>query len=759
MKNFKRVQWLAGILALIAALIVVIVLHEPHKGGISRAMAAKAVALAASGQEALQERWQESGTSRFPAEALEQWYVPYMDFMYDGGYLAQENTPADEKTAEGALTYSEAEQIASAVDPMLASRVRATKKNWEKPFPEEAWWLLYDEILKRMDPEGTVREEEMVIYGTVDIVKDTPPWSVHTSLGQMKFTGLSLDAYADHQLKVLVRGSEIIRLLEDQGTEVVWRNVWVISGGEDGMEVFVGDIRREVPFRKKTKNAGDLVHNLADIQMEDGKVVKVSVKKERIAGKVLSVQEDAVEIEGYGLVPLDGEYKVLKTYGDLTRQELSDILVGYDNQEFVVAKGKICAVLTVRDFDAETIRVLLMDENYQSIFHDHVTLVCDGGMTLLAGEEESVVSAGETLEFAFGDERLQGGRLILRPADGCEIRLCSLNRSQGQPCYGGRLELLDTADGLVLINELYLEDYLKKVVPSEMPSYYEKEALKAQAVCARTYAYMQLQSNTYSQYGAHIDDSTNFQVYNNIETDEKAAAAVEETYGKMLLYNGNPISAYYFSTSCGTTTDGSVWGADPEDTPYLRSIALQPGKKTLDLQDNDKFSAFIRRTDMSAYDSSSPFFRWRVTVDENMLTAKIGGIGQVQGLSVVRRGAGGVALELLVKGSEGEKTISGQNAIRAALGDQTLKITRKDGEVVEGWSSLPSAFLTVEPAGTNDQGCKLFQIYGGGYGHGAGMSQNGAQGMAKSGMSCEEILKFFYRDVTVEEKKNEETDG
>lgn len=57
---------------------------------------------------------------------------------------------------------------------------------------------------------------------------------------------------------------------------------------------------------------------------------------------------------------------------------------------------------------------------------------------------------------------------------------------RGQPSYAGRLEILDTDDGLVLVNELELEDYLKKVIPSEMPSSYEKEALKAQAVCART---------------------------------------------------------------------------------------------------------------------------------------------------------------------------------------------------------------------------------------------------------------------------------
>ena len=102
------------------------------------------------------------------------------------------------------------------------------------------------------------------------------------------------------------------------------------------------------------------------------------------------------------------------------------------------------------------------------------------------------------------------------------------------------------ADGLVLVNDLYLEDYLTKVVPSEMPSSYEKEALKAQAVCARTYAYRQIQGNAYSQFGAHVDDSTNYQVYNNKETDEKTTAAVKDTYGKMLFYEDKAVEAFYF---------------------------------------------------------------------------------------------------------------------------------------------------------------------------------------------------------------------
>lgn len=753
MNQNKLIWWMGGIPLLVAVLILVILVLEPEKEGIARAMAAKSVALAVQSPEELSAWQREYGSSRFDAETVRQWYVPYLDYLYEYGFLSEETTPADEEHAEGFLTYGEAAQLAEAVSPDLKKQVALTGKNREKPFPEEAWWRLYEKLLEEADGQQAVRKETVLFYATPDTLPGTPAWTAHTNLGRLTFYGLAVDRYVDHQVLAWVRGGEIIHICEDQGAEVEYRNVWLAGGNETGLRVYVGDITREISFRKTYKGVEKLVGNLADIRLKDGKITKVSVKNERIRGKVLSVQEDAIEIEGYGTVPLDDEFKVLKIYGELKRQTLDDILVGYDMQEFVAANGKICAVLTVRDFEADQIRVLVMSQDFGGLYHDRVTLYCPDAMIMVQGEQETPVEAGAVLEFAHGEEAFASGRMIFTAPEGQEITVRSLNRAQGNPAYAGRLELIDTDQGLVLINELYLEDYLTKVVPSEMPASYEMEALKAQAVCARTYAYMQIQSNTYSEYGAHVDDSTNFQVYNNIQTDAKTTQAVEETYGKLLFYEGKPISAYYYSTSCGTTTDGSVWGGDGSGTPYLKAVTLQPGRRTVEFASEEEFASFIKDQDMTAYDSEYPFFRWNTTTDGEILASHISGVGTVQSVEITERGPGGVAKSMLVVGSDGEKTITGQNAIRAALGDTSLTINRKDGKTSTGWSSLPSGFLTVEAAGNHAEGVPAFRIYGGGFGHGAGMSQNGAQGMAKSGMGYEEILRFFYDGVTMEEMK------
>ena len=119
-------------------------------------------------------------------------------------------------------------------------------------------------------------------------------------------------------------------------------------------------------------------------------------------------------------------------------------------------------------------------------------------------------------------------------------------------------------------------------------------------------------------------------------------------------------------------------------------------------------------------------------------------------MTVTGRGAGGIASELSVSGSDGTVTVKGQGAIRSALGNPALVIKKQDGKTMEGSATLPSAFISIEKR-TGEDGKPSFHIYGGGFGHGVGMSQNGAQGMAKEGKDYESILKFFYSGTELRE--------
>lgn len=761
MSSKKMVYWTGAVAAAVLLLIILIVTLDHNGNYVSRALAGKALALGMTDRETC-EAWEDENESNFPSSLKGQWYVKYLDYLIGNGYMElpgdedEEERQADmEDFAAGAITYGEVAYAAEQVESGLSRALGVSRKKYSDPIPKEEWWLFYETFLKQADPEGTVQTKTIALYGTPANVEGAESWTAYTSEGELQFEGLSLDAYIDHEIEVCIRGTDIIRMERDVSDEVVYKNAWLIPDGEKNrMEVYIGGTVREFPLEDAVEEEAGGV--LADVSLKDGKIRKLSLKKDTIEGKVLAVRDNAIEIEGYGNVAITDDFKVYKTYGTVKEARKKDILVGYDIQKFVVEDKRICAALLVKSFDARNIRVLLMDTGFQSIFHDTVTLKCSVPMKVVLGDYEFTVEAGEKFTVFDGDERLRRSdrRFIIEPEDPTKsIDVTTIERGQGTPSYQGTLEISQEKEGLLLLNDLDVEDYLTRVVPSEMPASYEMEALKAQAVCARTYAYRQIKANAYSQYGAHVDDSTNYQVYNNTASSERTDTAVMETYGQMVFYGDNPAETYYFSTSCGHTTDGTIWGADQSAVPYLKGVSLTDGRTVMkELRDNESFEKFIRDKDEKTYDSTFPMYRWETKITNRSLEEKITGIGEIQALAVTERGTGGIAKKLKVYGSEGETVISGESQIRSTLGSTELVYKKNDGKTLTGWSNLPSAYIAIdETARDEESGLRTFTIWGGGYGHGVGMSQNGAQQMAREGMDYEDILTFFYDGVEIRE--------
>lgn len=378
----------------------------------------------------------------------------------------------------------------------------------------------------------------------------------------------------------------------------------------------------------------------------------------------------------------------------------------------------------------DNIRVLLMTTGYSDVYHSMVSLAADNGLRLIMGERTEEWSGG-VLTLNPDDERFAGGMLRVEPLNPEEeIRVESLERGCGIPSYDGALEIWSGEEGMTIINELPLEDYLCKVVPSEMPSSYEEEALKAQAVCARSYAARQMTGMAYPKYHANVNDSTDFQVYNNSYTAETASNAVKETAGQVVWHQNEIAVTYYYSTSCGTTTTMEAWGTAPDEgNAYLQSVEVE--EHGID------------------YEKELPWYRWCAEIPdqlmESLLEAYAGkDLGTLQSMEVTRRGPGGIALELTVTGSEDSVRIETENKIRTAFGGSGYQIRKNDGTVTDSRTLLPSAFFTIEKRGD------VYIVDGGGFGHGIGMSQNGANEMAKAGKTYKEILGLFYPGTVVQ---------
>ncbi len=383
------------------------------------------------------------------------------------------------------------------------------------------------------------------------------------------------------------------------------------------------------------------------------------------------------------------------------------------------------------DNENEKIRVLIKTNGFSQVAHAEVCLQAESGLKVMSGENVVECEAGQVITITPNDERFQAGTISVESrCEGEKVTISSLKRGYGAPSYRGKLELFGTAEGIVIINELLLEEYLYAVVPSEMPASYELEALKAQAVCARSYAYNQSRNYGYPEYQAHVDDSTSFQVYGNSAEKESTIQAVDSTCGEKIWYNNQVATAYYYSTSCGKTASITAWGSDfNEANQYLKSIDVC----------NEKGEP---------YESSLPWHRWKAIVAEQTMSDLIElntgtEIGTLLNLAVTKEGDGGIVQEITAVGTTGKIVVKTENKIRSALGGSGYQVEKQDGTIVNSTKLLPSAFFTIEKKNGK------YVLHGGGYGHGIGMSQNGANEMAKQGKTYKQILQMFYTGVSV----------
>lgn len=533
---------------------------------------------------------------------------------------------------------------------------------------------------------------------------------------------------------------------QDTSSEIsIYKNVYVTNIDDNRITAnMYGNIKKF----NSGKIAEDVTGCLCDITVEDGKIVGVNTKTDVVSGKVLSVSQDSVEIEGYGSVKLDEDF-IMYEKGNSLISNYSSIIVGYALQDFIVADGEVCGAIKNKPLQADNIRVIIKTSGFRDIFFDETVFCADSGMIVETGEGSYETAPGEAVVFNADTEDFNQGRIRLIPKSG-EIQFQSVNRGVGTPSYGGTLEVSRYDEGIVVVNEVAIEDYLKKVVPSEMPSGFNLEALKCQAVCARSYAYTELSNNYYSAYGAHIDDSIQFQVYNNSPRADSTDAAVDATAGQVLSYNGEVVKTYYYSTSCGSTTDVTLWGNTTENYPYFVAECVGGIDKGLTLTIESEFNTFIKSENEADYDYDCTLYRWSMEesvkeISEGFARSTGKNVGNITDIEVLERVNGGAAVKVKVTGDKGETVIDSESAIRAAFGNANVDMNTKSGTT--RYANLPSTFCVFEKV-TEGKKPTGFKITGGGYGHGIGMSQNAANKMAES-MTYAQILEFFYRGTTL----------
>jgi stage II sporulation protein D len=348
------------------------------------------------------------------------------------------------------------------------------------------------------------------------------------------------------------------------------------------------------------------------------------------------------------------------------------------------------------------------------------------------GSRVTTIPPGETWQLS-----ATGSRIALRsPTGWSSIPLDGMALAAVEPSgflrvngkyYRGVADVLRDSAGLTVVNRLGIEAYLLGVVSAEMGrrSFAEQSALEAQAVVSRTYAIRNL--GRWKARGFDLTAGVSDQVYGgaNSETPE-GRAAVRDTRGRVLTYNGAPIEAFYYSTCGGRTADGfEVFRGAAQ--PYLRSVA-------------------DRAENGTDYCSISPRYRWheewtdatlRATLERNL--PQVAGVRrpvvrEVRDIRVSRRTPSGRVDELAIALGGPEVRITGL-AIRQVLRPSSGELLR-------------SNVFTLSATGAGERVTHL-AADGTGAGHGVGFCQWGAVGRARVGQGYEQILAAYYPGTRV----------
>lgn len=307
-----------------------------------------------------------------------------------------------------------------------------------------------------------------------------------------------------------------------------------------------------------------------------------------------------------------------------------------------------------------------------------------------------------------------------------------------------------------VVNELPFEQYLYGVVPVEMPASWNAEALKAQAVAARNYGIYSM--GKHKAYEFDLCNTNDCQVYSGYgKEDKRTNAAVDATKGKLLVYDGQIVATFFHSSSGGYTEDiENVWGSS---LPYIKAV-------------DDKYSL------------GSPYDNWANQIDKDKIKDKLAAakidIGDVTDIVPLQITEHGRVTNVEIRGTKGSKCFE-KEKMRSLLGDSILKsiwyTVETDADIwisnaiggtaqkqrASGMSVITASGVSKLASSTNKMTVKsgystaaynitpyMYTFKGKGWGHGLGMSQYGAKGMAEAGFDYIQILEHYYTGAKVQ---------
>lgn len=299
--------------------------------------------------------------------------------------------------------------------------------------------------------------------------------------------------------------------------------------------------------------------------------------------------------------------------------------------------------------------------------------------------------------------------------------------------FTGALELtVMQSGGLGLLEHIDVEEYLRGVLPSEMPASWSGEALKAQAVSARSEVLVNI-ATKHSLEQFDFCNKEHCRAYHGINLHKESTdKALADTRGEIIVQDDKIVPAV-FSSNCGgwTESNETVWAAPANDA--LRGVADRKKAPASPFESSAAVRQWLTQTPEAFCSGDATGYRWKRTYSEaeiHGMIKKIYAVGSIKQIELGNRGPGGRLNWIKIQGSADTVTVKKELPIRRTLG------------------GLPSAMFDLSVSGSSPN--RTFTIIGGGRGHGVGLCQHGANGMALKGYSYSDILKHYFTRVTIE---------
>lgn len=577
--------------------------------------------------------------------------------------------------------------------------------------------------------------------------------------------------YEDEANQVQNDTTQVISKNSKKSEIVMYENVW-LEKVEDNSLIITDILGKNITLKlEDNKNISIKKPSVADIIVKDGLVNSIKIKskclKDTSAKYVKDEKGQAIESKEYGRLSVTNSFKKYK-FNNSKRS----------GEKIIFFEGKkACALVEFYENKKERIGVIIKNNNYSGAYHDNITLKASKPIYVTIGNSklscngvkltnDNNIKKLSTVGSSTNNFVLKDGQVVSITSKS-PITIESLDRAKGIG-YAGDFKIYVEDIGYVMVNRPQKEEYVKCVVSGEMPGFFAQESLKAQAVCARTLMQQMLEKGNalYGKYDAIVDDSTSYQVYNFKSPNDNASRAVMATKGEILTYDNKPAQIFYYSTSCGySAASKDVFGQgfeyleanmiDGQDYMTVSAMALDNiSISRVKMNFNEvQFQSFMNSRDYFV-DSDSPWFRWQVTIPyEHIFTQmNLNGIdvkGKIKDVAIAKRAAGGIVEKLIVTTQLTTYEFNDQFEIRKILSPFYDDFIKNDGSTSKGMSMLPSSFFYIDKASELPD---TITVIGGGYGHGVGMSQYGANGMANKGSDYKEILQYYYPGTTIKKE-------